>query len=349
MRPKLSSLINTYQISDLLAAVDQLIQATVLEPNINSRLIKPDFLKKSKKLRPILCLSVARANSNNNNDPLVQAATALELLHQSSLIHDDIIDKSLTRHNQPTINANYGSAKALVGGDYLVGQAFLSSSELDPRINYQLATSYIMMCEGQQLELQDQHNPNRSIKSYLKAIEGKTAALFQKGTLIGGILGNYNQSQLLYLEKFGQYFGVFYQLMDDLLDIYSSQELLQKDVLKDFYEGNFTYPYLLLKEQNPYLMTSILSHNIDYAQIPKLLIQEGITAKMLRFIHSHLLKSLRSLDKVKQPSLDPIKVFCFNFLKDSIDLQVNPVDRPKLKFILNKIDKDYNKLNKDVF
>jgi geranylgeranyl pyrophosphate synthase len=188
-----------------------------------------------KRLRPVLCLAAALSRGGKINDSVISAASAIELAHIATLIHDDIIDDSDLRRGIPTINSREGVDNAIIIGDYLLSLALVQAA----------TASKEAACEGQMQEKNDEYNVNRSISSYLTTINKKTAALTAAACRIGGLCGNLADEDIYMLAQYGEAFGMAFQITDDVLDFLSTTKLMGKPVGNDVKEGVYTMPLLL--------------------------------------------------------------------------------------------------------
>lgn len=193
-----------------------------------------------KRLRPALVLLSAKSVNNiekPDTEQFVKMATAIELIHSASLIHDDIIDKSKYRRHRLTLNKKYGNHIAVLVGDILYSQ-FISllislktdNIEQQERLGKILCSITKNMCFGEIYEYKikkDRNNP--SLDEYLEVIENKTASLFSGSCQVGGIVNGADEEIITALANFGLYFGLSFQIADDCMDgdsIFSSRASL---------------------------------------------------------------------------------------------------------------------------
>lgn len=177
------------------------------------------FSKRGKQLRPALILLSAKSVGGELpviNGKLIRLATALELIHSASLIHDDVIDAEEYRRGQKSLNLRFGNQIALLAGDLLYTHAFsLIINAFNKDIINILTNSVKSMCQGEINELKgDLH----AFDKYLGIIGSKTATLMSACCECGGILAGADKKSVLALKNYGFYFGVSYQLIDDNID-----------------------------------------------------------------------------------------------------------------------------------
>ncbi len=197
-----------------------------------------------KRLRPLIVLLCGRA-SGCSHKQLVELAAIIELLHTATLLHDDVIDKSMLRRGRPTANAHWGNAPSVLVGDYLYSRAFQLMAGLDNNAIIRTladATNLIAAGEVQQLALIG--NTDLSEAQYLEVICAKTAVLFEAAARSAGILAQVNATTLGALSDYGQSIGTAYQLIDDALDYDGDVAALGKNVGDDLGEGKLTLPLI---------------------------------------------------------------------------------------------------------
>lgn len=215
-----------------------------------------------KRVRASLVIAIAAARGHAVDQRVISAATAVELTHLASLVHDDIIDESDTRWNQPTVNAQEGTADAVLVGDYLLARACALGSSLSGEIGAALADTITAICNAESQELTDAYNVERSIESLRQVMHDKTASLLGTACQIGGLVGKASAAEQQALKNFGENFGLAFQLVDDLLDFISTSELFGKPVGNDVREGVYTLPLLLALRgpQSKKLRTQLAAH-----------------------------------------------------------------------------------------
>ncbi|HEY1835249.1 MAG TPA: polyprenyl synthetase family protein [Candidatus Saccharimonadales bacterium] len=198
-----------------------------------------------KRLRPSLVIAVAASQGKKINDKVITSCAAIELLHVASLVHDDIIDNAASRHKTPTINHREGVNHAIIVGDYLLAKSGEQAAMAGREIAQTVAAAFAFMCDGQARELADTDNLNRTQASYIQAVNGKTAALFAAACKVGGLCADLPKTQVIALARYGEDFGMAYQLIDDILDFVATSDSLSKPTDVDARQGNYTLPVLL--------------------------------------------------------------------------------------------------------
>ncbi len=197
-----------------------------------------------KRIRPILHLLAARALGVTGIAPL-QLAVVLEYIHTATLLHDDVVDKSLLRRGASTAHAVWGDSTSILVGDFLYSRAFELLVELGQMpIMAVLAHTTNQIAEGEVLQLELQFKTDIKFETYQEVIRRKTAILFEAATTLAGILTGAPTVTMEALRVFGSNFGIAYQWIDDVMDYSASAEVSGKHLGDDLAEGKLTYPVL---------------------------------------------------------------------------------------------------------
>lgn len=184
----------------------------------------------------------------------VKLATAVELFHLATLIHDDVMDDADMRRGVETIQKRFGKKTAVICGDYLFSTAVrLASSIEDPKEYADLSLpDYITrICKGELYQHVYNGNLDISVHDYFKIISGKTAALFEACFHGGAILKGASERDVLRYKRLGYYIGMIFQITDDCLDFEESRKLAGKPVKSDFEQGVITLPLIYTLQQSP--------------------------------------------------------------------------------------------------
>ena len=180
----------------------------------------------------------------------VTGAVACELVHLGSLYHDDVIDEAVTRRGVPSVNARWSNIVAILAGDFLLARASSLAASLGADVASLLAATIGELCRGQVLELQHLFDVDRSEEEYSSAIEGKTAALFATSCRIGGMVSGVSDPTLDALTRFGRHLGMCFQIVDDVLDLSSTDAALGKHAGQDLLEGIYTLPVIYMLRES---------------------------------------------------------------------------------------------------
>jgi geranylgeranyl diphosphate synthase type II len=199
-----------------------------------------------KRIRPILTLLAAEIN-NADKESALSNAVAIELLHNFTLIHDDIMDSSTLRRGRPTIHKKWDEATAVLLGDMIIGMAY---KYLDGNLNVHKAFSKALydVCFGQAMDIKFNSITSVDDQDYFKMINNKTSSLLIASTSIGAYLGeDLNTASIL--NSYAEYLGLAFQLKDDLLDLTAQEAELGKTIGQDIVEGKKTFMILKTKER----------------------------------------------------------------------------------------------------
>ena len=199
-----------------------------------------------KRLRPVMSIAAAQVGGSARvSEQVVQGGISCELVHLGSLYHDDVMDESTLRRGVETVNAKWGNLQAILAGDFLLARASEIAASLGTEVAGLLARTIGRLCEGQIEELQHTYDTNRTVESYLASIDGKTASLFSAAARIGGIVAGHDRDVIEALTSYGTSYGIVFQIVDDILDIVSTDDELGKPAGHDMEEGVYTLPVLL--------------------------------------------------------------------------------------------------------
>ncbi|HVL48019.1 MAG TPA: polyprenyl synthetase family protein [Candidatus Thermoplasmatota archaeon] len=197
-----------------------------------------------KRLRPVMALLACEA-AGGERARATPLAVALELIHNFSLIHDDIMDRDDLRRGIPTVHRKWDEATAILAGDTLFAKAFelLAAGGADPEVTRRVVLDVAVMgrvlCEGQVLDMAGEREDVTKDR-YLDMIDRKTARIFEVAARSGGLLGGATASQADALGTYGRDFGLAFQIHDDVLDLVSTTEVLGKPAGSDIRAGKKT-------------------------------------------------------------------------------------------------------------
>lgn len=216
-------------------------------PKNPSSLYEPNryFLKLGgKRVRPVMCLMGNELFDDISNDAW-QVATAIELFHNFTLIHDDIMDKAPLRRGMGTVHTKFGESTALLAGDVMLVAAYdylnkVSGNYLSPILDIFNRTAR-EVCEGQQLDMDFENSDNVNMQDYLRMISLKTSVLLAGSLKMGAILGGTGERNQNLLYEFGRKLGLAFQVQDDYLDAFGDPEKFGKQVGGDIKSNKKTF------------------------------------------------------------------------------------------------------------
>lgn len=196
-----------------------------------------------KRLRPLL-LALCAGMGVPDRESLLKVATAIEVLHTATLIHDDIVDGAESRRGVPTAVAKYGREIAVATGDYLFAETFSELAEIgDARIIRSFAEASEGLASGE-LEQYRSNGVVVDVEAYLEHIKLKTAGLFKVACVAGGTLGRLTIRQVDALATYGQALGIAFQMSDDIMDLVGKPGFMGKGIGTDLIEGTVTLPVI---------------------------------------------------------------------------------------------------------
>ena len=290
--PELSAYL-TAQTARVDAALERLLPSAATPPTTLHAAIRHSMFAGGKRLRPVLLLAACEA-CGGDSEAALAAACAIECIHTYSLIHDDLpcMDDDDFRRGRPTCHKVYGEGMAVLTGDALLTEAFLILAQTSPARRYPTA-SYVAelaltggstrLIGGQVMDLEGEGR--KLTKAQLVKIhESKTAALLATSIRLGAMTANATDKQLEALTVFGRALGLAFQVIDDILDVTASTEVLGKTAGKDLAVEKATYPAILGLEKSRKEAAKLTKEAMDA------LLPFGKKAQRLREIADYLLK-----------------------------------------------------------
>jgi len=185
-----------------------------------------------KRIRPLILVLSAESVGRCNDDAYL-AASAIELLHTESIIHDDIVDEEKERRGKTSFHIKYGYNMSILTADFVLGMILNIASKLkDPRMANELANAALKMSEGEMLEVRLGSTQSVQLDDYINVLTYKTASIFEASSKIGAIIGGGDDGQIRALTNFGRFIGIAYQIHDDLAD-WNNEDRLLNTLLKN--------------------------------------------------------------------------------------------------------------------
>ena len=181
---------------------------------------------------------------------LLPMAVSVELMHTATLVHDDAIDKALTRRGQATINSIWGDEIAILMGDFLFAKAgeFVADTQT-PRVIKLFSQTLGIISSGEINQFRGAFKLDQNREDYFQRIYGKTASLFSLATQSGAILSQAPEEAVAVMKEYGDNLGIAFQIVDDILDFTSTEEAMGKPVGSDLTQGTLTLPAMLVMER----------------------------------------------------------------------------------------------------
>ena len=236
-----------------LDAVDDNLRALATESGLlgDASLLDHALVSGGKKVRPAVTL-LAGASRPGREDVLVTMATAVELLHIASLIHDDSVDKAETRRGRRTVSRQWGENVALLLGDYVFATSAVFVCDTgDIGVVRRFSETITELARGELAEQFSIHDWGQSVEAYNQRIYDKTASLFTTAAEAGARLSGAPDEEVEAFKSYGYNLGMAFQIMDDVLDFKGTEEELGKPVGTDLLQGILTLPALLFAAAHP--------------------------------------------------------------------------------------------------
>ena len=295
-----------YVNKSLSSFVDSLGESNIYDP------IKYFLDLPSKRIRPIATL-ISNKLFNDNDDFAIHAALANEVFHNFTLIHDDIMDSSAIRRGKDTVHIKWDLNQAILSGDSMLILSYSLLEKYDSEIQKELLKLFnetaLLICEGQQLDLDFEQKNDIDYENYLKMIKYKTAVLLASSLKMGGIINNVSSEDSEALYECGINIGLAFQINDDYLDLFGNQEKIGKRVGGDVIENKKTILYHMCKRNSNSEQLDVLDHiynskevkgKVEKAKSLFLKTKADVKTKDLVKYYSDL--AIQSINKVKVES-----------------------------------------------
>lgn len=267
-----------------------------------------------KQLRPILTLLAAKI-CNDVNEASYFGALSLELLHNASLMHDDVVDDTLVRRGRSSINARWGNKVAVLSGDYMLSNALISATKTN---NLQILTSVarigMELSDGELLQLINTQQTKITEEEYLKVIRKKTALLFATCTEVGALSANASLQQLEALRNYGEYLGICFQIKDDIFDYFNDIEI-GKPTGNDLQDGKITLPLIYVLNNTKGTTRELILSIIDAKDYSK----DNVDFVM-KYAHDNggVAYAIDKMNEYKNKAISELSVFHNNDVKEAL-------------------------------
>ena len=238
-------------VEDELNQVNQLIKYKLTsEIDLIHKMTNYHFKSGGKRIRPLLTLGAAKLCSYKDGNRDINLAACVELIHNATLLHDDVIDDSDLRRGIKTSNAIWGNQSSILVGDYLLSRCFeMMIEDGSQEVLKLLSSTSSKIAQGEVLQLEYKGEIDILEETYFDIINSKTAALFAAASRIGACITDRNKKEKDALESYGRNIGLAFQIADDALDYYSTKTIFGKEIGKDFYEGKVTLPIIFVYQK----------------------------------------------------------------------------------------------------
>ncbi len=250
--------------SDLERLEDSLLDAVAADNELVTEIGTHLASAGGKRIRPALCLLAAHGGKDFSLDKTIPLATALELIHTASLVHDDVIDESDTRRGIPTANAKWGNQISILSGDFIFARAFrlIAENDYGNYVSRRLAELVCNLSIGEIIQDRQMYQACSDLDNYYDRISKKTADFLEICCELGGIVSGMSRDDTGKLAAYGHAIGMAFQITDDLLDIMETTEQIGKPAGNDIKQGIVTLPVIRALSVSPsrdelkYILTS---------------------------------------------------------------------------------------------
>ncbi len=251
-----------------------------------------------KRIRPLLTI-LSALTCGGELEQAIYPAAAVELLHNFTLVHDDIMDNDATRRGQPTVHKKWDVGTAILAGDGLMGLAFqklLQSSSGDLlRMTRRFADVMLVICEGQGLDKMFEQQSRVTYDRYLEMIRRKTAVLIELSCELGALSAEASEAQIGALRNFGHALGMAFQVQDDWLDTMADEQTLGKHVGSDYQQHKQTILTILLKQRS-----SVNLEKLSFEEFKRALIESSVADEVRNLFNSYYDAALNALKSLPQ-------------------------------------------------
>lgn len=274
-----------------------------------------------KRIRPAVLLCSARM-AGGVKDLHITLAAVVEILHNATLVHDDVLDGSRMRRNTPTINSVWDNEQAIIFGDYLFAKAFqLCTEPGHPEATRILAETSHKMCIGETLQLSKKFTTDMTEAEYLEIVELKTAALFEAACRCGALENPVTPEFVHALCRYGRALGIAFQVIDDCLDLVGEENVVGKSLGTDITKGKMTLPVIRLlstlrngeRARFKEMLEAPDHHEEKRAEVKRLLLQhrivDGCVAQARRYVEEAKAAVSKLVDSTHLKSLQQIADF----------------------------------------
>lgn len=311
---QMKNILHEYTLKKRLLDVENYLNDYLtFEPEFISENTLHNFRAGGKRLRPAFLILVAEYFKKYDKN-ILQASAMMELIHMSSLIHDDINDNSFLRRGEETLNAKFNNEIAINIGDYILIKALRDIYNIDhyERILSIVVDTAIEMAKGEIAQLESRYDYQQNMDTYLYRVERKTAILIAASCQIGAILAGASKEEEQLFYNYGYNVGMAFQMKDDLMDILDTKIKLGKPTGKDLENGLINLPtILLLKKTFPekQRVIDLINHKLlddqdDVSYIVNIIKRENCILDSEKIIFDYINRAKNNLvNLTKNPSI----------------------------------------------
>jgi octaprenyl-diphosphate synthase len=258
--------------------------------------------RNGKMIRPGMVLLVGQCLGQITEEHL-RAAAMVEMIHDATLLHDDVIDEGRTRRGVPTINSLWGNESAVLLGDFVLSRVFKMAADLEPRVAKILAQTAVHVCEGELRQVLQRHNWQLSESEYIDIITDKSASFFSGCCRLGAVLAAAEPEQVEAASAYGLNTGIAFQIMDDVLDITGDECRMGKGAQSDLDNNKPTLAIIHLLEtardgQRESILTMLKTPASSKGQLAAMVARNGSLGYARERARHYVGKALESLERL---------------------------------------------------
>ncbi|MHC1741071.1 MAG: polyprenyl synthetase family protein [Anaerolineaceae bacterium] len=275
-----------------------------------------------KRIRPLIILLVGEMLHGPESN-LINLATAIELLHTATLVHDDLIDGSLLRRGVPTLNSHWSPAATVLTGDFLFSRSALLAAETNHNEVIKLFSRTLTVIVNGEINQLFTSPCNTSKEDYYQRIYAKTSSLFETSTQSAALLSNANEEQITDIKKYGYCLGMAFQIIDDLLDYIGDESKVGKPVGGDLRQGLITLPLLYYLDSHPNDPATIrlsnhkcITEENEILRIIQSIKESNVIEKTLDEANGFIQEAIKSLDVFEDGSAKQSLISLASFTVD---------------------------------
>jgi len=270
-----------------------------------------------KRIRPILLL-ISYQLFNDNFERAFSPAKAIELFHNFTLLHDDIMDKAPLRRGKITVHKKWNNNIAILSGDVMMIHAYQLLAQVESKYLKSILNIFnkaaIEVCEGQQWDMDFESKDDVPLIDYMQMIEFKTAVLLAASLKIGAVLADAKKKDQNHLYEFGLNMGIAFQLKDDLLDVFGTSKLFGKKIGGDILANKKTFLYLKAlqisdistKLKLKKLYTSKDEYDTKVEKVKNIFLDLNIKKHTLDLMKAYYIKAMKHLDAIDSDKKSPL-------------------------------------------
>ena len=265
--------------------------------------IKYSLKSKGKRFRPII-VHLSGRNFKCDPDDLMKVSLGLELLHNFTLVHDDIMDSDDTRRNMPTVHKKYDIPSAILAGDgiFTISQLILGTIQNNSNHLLQKYNEMVLeICEGQALDKQFEGEDKLNLDDYIEMVKKKTGALLGACLSLPALISNENSEKVNELYDAGKSLGVGFQIHDDIFEIFGKESVIGKSLGSDISSNKNTAIAIVAKERNKVDWSNLTNQfdGKDLYKIRKFLEENNVKTKVENIADNYFLSAFNSLKNIE--------------------------------------------------